>query len=107
MVFLSGGWVVTACFNPALVSALSMGLNYQIKKSESLWFWSDQLLKLYVRPNVSINWLTQGRHIIINSWSKFCLSLDNLSSGANDPPVLIALADMVLIDQNSTDDNKR
>lgn len=104
MVFLSGGWVVTACFNPALMSALSMGLNYQIKKS--LWFWSDQLLKLYVRANVSINSITQGRHIIINSWSKFWLSLNNLSFGANGPPVLIALADMALIDQNSTDDKR-
>lgn len=56
---------------------------------------------------LSINSLTQGSHLIVNNWSKFCLSLDNFSLGASDPLVLILPAEMGLIDQNSTDDSKR
>lgn len=100
-VFLSGGWVVTEGCKPALLSALSMNLNYNIKKY--LWFHNDQLWKLCMWVLMClINSLTQESHLIVSSWSKFCLSLS-----ANDPPVLIALAEVGLIDQNSADKSKR
>lgn len=58
-------------------------------------YWSS----LYVIANVSINSLTQWSHLIVNSWSKFGLSLDNFSFTASDPLVLISQAEMVLTEQ--------
>ena len=95
--FLSGGWTFPVGCTPALLSALSMCFNYHIKKkkifdSKMINYWSS----LYMMANVSINSLTQWSHLIINSWSKFGLPLDNFSLAASDPLVLISLAEMEL-----------
>ena len=58
-------------------------------------YWSS----LYMMANVSINSLTQWSHLIINSWSKFGLPLDNSSLAASDPLVLISLAEMELTER--------
>ena len=74
-------------------------LSHQKKKkifdSKMINYWSS----LYMMANVSINSLTQWSHLIINSWSKFGLPLDNFSLAASDPLVLISLAEMELTER--------
>ena len=72
-------------------------LSHQKKKifdSKMINYWST----LYMMANVSINSLTQWSHLIVNSWSKFGLPLDNFSLAASDL-VLISLAEMGLTER--------
>ena len=66
----------------------------KIFDSKMINYWST----LYMMANVSINSLTQWSHLIVNSWSKFGLPLDNFSLAASDL-VLISLAEMGLTER--------